>query len=628
MGAEFTGVGDTDTAYDLNSTTTIVDLSSFSAGSGGLTCNLPSISFFVHPNQIAGFPSADLSSGFVGFLADSGSLSTYDGVFDLASTPMTFFTSAATGTVNTDRRAAHVAKVGKNVMAERTPVTDERPAQAARIAGVTARTHRERTAGDPTVERRRCLAATGGRFRVPRPVSRIDPNCKKSSLRPSLMKLKGLLLGRHGRRNTRGITMAKVRPLLVAGVLIGAVSTTSPALARARTQSGTANGISWTAASTVVGATSTGTGTTDPRYLARNSDGYSGTVGIIMTYSNGAQSVCSGSLLNDRRSIATAAHCVSDGAANDVNGRASGLVSTQVVFLTDAASNADTSYYAINSSGMAVPAAGTVGVAVDRYFVNSGYTGEVIDQNDIAVLRLSQAAPAFAQSYALYDGDLTGEIFNVASFGTRSLVGGAEGTTGPGAGAGPNRRRQGDNIYDYAWGDASFNGLFTNPDVEGCGGTGTNWFCGDAQIEFSYISDFDRYRGNTPIAINSMSCIVAAQFANSTAGCGAGYGLADGRDEVSIAGGDSGGAAFVGGKLASINSYGLTFGIDYGDFKDGLNSSWGELNGFVPVSIHTAFIQAAMVPEPATWALMILGFGAVGGAMRRKQATKATVRLA
>lgn len=34
------------------------------------------------------------------------------------------------------------------------------------------------------------------------------------------------------------------------------------------------------------------------------------------------------------------------------------------------------------------------------------------------------------------------------------------------------------------------------------------------------------------------------------------------------------------------------------------------------------------VPEPATWALMILGMGAIGGAMRRRRTTNASARLA
>lgn len=44
------------------------------------------------------------------------------------------------------------------------------------------------------------------------------------------------------------------------------------------------------------------------------------------------------------------------------------------------------------------------------------------------------------------------------------------------------------------------------------------------------------------------------------------------------------------------------------------------------VSFAPSAISA--VPEPATWALMILGFGAVGGAMRRRQQVAATVRFA
>ena len=66
-----------------------------------------------------------------------------------------------------------------------------------------------------------------------------------------------------------------------------------------------------------------------------------------------------------------------------------------------------------------------------------------------------------------------------------------------------------------------------------------------------------------------------------------------------------------------MNSYSLTFGTGFGDYKNGLQSSWGELNGFVPTFIHADFI--AGVPEPGTWAMMIAGLGAVGFSMRRRR---------
>lgn len=44
--------------------------------------------------------------------------------------------------------------------------------------------------------------------------------------------------------------------------------------------------------------------------------------------------------------------------------------------------------------------------------------------------------------------------------------------------------------------------------------------------------------------------------------------------------------------------------------------------------VLTATVGAGAVPEPATWALMIVGFGAVGGAMRRRSAVRTNVSFA
>jgi len=397
-----------------------------------------------------------------------------------------------------------------------------------------------------------------------------------------------------GKKHVRGVATAMVA---LAGVF-----GTSSAWAAENIQSGSRNGITWEARSRIVGQTPTGTGIApnngpgDPIYLGTAAQ-YRGTVGLLMDYGAAGRFVCSGSLLSDRRSIATAGHCVSDGA-----GTANPL-STTVFFYDGTDTNAS------------VYSAGTPGVTtrqVGAYYVNEGYTGEVIDQNDIAILSLTDLAPAFANSYELYTGEMTGTQFNVAGYGTRSAVGGAEGITGAGAGQGTGRLRQGDNRYDFRLGDADFNGFFTDRDPA----TGERFF-GEAQYDFSYLSDFDNGR-----AINDASCLTAssinAALAGSSKYCNTGLGAR----EVNIAGGDSGGPGFVNGQLASINSYGLSFGTGFGDFKTGLNSSWGEFSGYVPVSIHTDFISRAMaagVPEPATWGMMLSGFFMVGAGLRSRR---------
>jgi hypothetical protein len=388
---------------------------------------------------------------------------------------------------------------------------------------------------------------------------------------------------------------------------IAALST--PALALSGVQTGTTrNGLSWTAVSRIIGQTPTGTvpagapGGGDPLYLAPNRAGYSGVVGMLMSFADGNRFVCTGTLVGNR-SVVSAGHCVSGGGGV----KSADLVRTQIFFQNDASSDLDQRVYGIPAG---TPTPGVTVIDVANYKVNAGYTGEVIDQNDIAVLTLSQAAPRWARRHDLFTGDLTGQEFNVAGYGARSTVGGASGTGVDNADAAPTGyRRQGNNVYDYAWGDEAFGGAFTDLDENGENGLG-----GTAQIEKSYVSDFDN-----GTAARDASCRIATAVGVG-GGFGCGTGLGD--REVNIAGGDSGGGAFIDGKLASVNSYGLSFGERFGDIDGELNSSWGEFSGYVPIGIHTSFIQtaiaAAPVPEPSTWAQMLLGFGLIGFATRSR----------
>ncbi len=364
---------------------------------------------------------------------------------------------------------------------------------------------------------------------------------------------------------------------------------------------GSKNGMSWSAVSRVIGQTATSDvlapsntiGGGNPIY--KPSANKSGTVALIMEYSNGSAFICSGSVMADGRSIATAAHCVSDGAGT------ANPVKTTVHFFNG------------NPDQRAVGVGNTSETrTVTAYFVHPEYTGEVIDQNDIAILRINKEAPASAQRYDLFTtNDLTGTQFNVAGYGTRSTTGGNNGNTPP-FGARTGFLREGDNIYDYAWGDSRFQGFFTDVIA------GENFF-GTADIEFSFISDFDNGTQAQDQSRRIANALGLGPIGNTLFPINFGVGAR----EVGIAGGVSGGPGFVDGKLATINSYGLTFGTNFGDFGSGLNSGWGEFSGYVPVYIHTDFIATTAVPEPASWALLIMGFGLTGATMRRRRGVTA-----
>ena len=386
---------------------------------------------------------------------------------------------------------------------------------------------------------------------------------------------------------------------------LGAALLAGPAATVAGTISGSSNGLTWTATDYIIGQTSTATqapptppGTVgNPIYWAHSpapgydNSKYSGVVALILNEGAAGNFICSGSLLADRIHVLTAGHCVSSG---------NSVITTQ---------SATATFYhgtdpeaVIGTTG--TPAAGAVQINIAAESVNPLYTGNVIDDHDVAVLTLAQQAPDWATGYQIYTtGDLVGQDYNVAGYGRRSDQGGSVG-----ADLGTGRLRQGDNRYDFVLGDSAFGGVLNSDFFGETGDTTAN----------SYIADFDN--GSTA---QDGSCGLYEAFGNAPdyATGGKFCNLGRGATEVSTAPGDSGGPEFVNGQIASVTSYGLSFGqnLQPGDIDNTLNDTFGEFNGFASTRFNSSYIDSiADIPEPATWAMMVAGFGLVGAVARRR----------
>lgn len=335
----------------------------------------------------------------------------------------------------------------------------------------------------------------------------------------------------------------------------------------------------WTARNLIVSQTSTATLSSggSPLYTAPMPQ-YSGVASLLVEYEKGLFQ-CTGSLLPDRLSILSAAHCFTPD--HDKTGA---LLGTTAFF-----------YGGNDPDTVVASSPSSTEITISQLFIHPQYTGEVIDHHDVAVLRLAAEAPSFAASYGLGPANsLTGADFNVAGYGARSNGGGSVG-----ANLGVGILRQGNNRLDFRFGDPDFNGAWQTTLNQPLSVTG-----------FTYLADFD----NGLLAQDSSCKVAEALMLDGPKYCDLGRGYL----EASVAGGDSGGPQFDADfNIISVTSFGITFGPDFGDIdgtqdKPLLNSSFGEFGGFAPIYYNRSFIEASMVqvpgPLPIAGLPVLLGF--------------------
>ena len=311
--------------------------------------------------------------------------------------------------------------------------------------------------------------------------------------------------------------------------------------------------------------TAPGVGINNPLYLPASTDNnYSGVVNLWLDDLDLNQRFgCTGSLLSDRK-ILVAAHCVTT----------AGSVTTDR--FTARFRNADGTFTAVTGT---------------RIAVQSNYSGQVLEEQDVAVLTLDADAPIFATRYTLFQGNplveytmagygrtgtgVTGGINNIANnqFGAISIL------------------RAGRNTFETTANDAGSFATAANPNPGAFGGI--------------LVSDFDRIGEST----NGAICA-------SLAFCGSGVAR-----ESSIGSGDSGGAAFT-------NTWQVLGVASWGSTRNGIGSLYGSYFGYACVANYAPnaactanynFVLAQLVPEPSTYALMATGLiGLVGIARRRR----------
>lgn len=275
--------------------------------------------------------------------------------------------------------------------------------------------------------------------------------------------------------------------------------------------------------------------------------------------------ICSGTLLSGGTHVLTAAHCADDFNIMRVDFGVYGGTSTL-----------------------------TRGVAAAA--VHPGWTGSNLAFGaDLAVLKLD-APVTTIQGFNLSQSNDTGKSMLIMGYGT---TGRGASTTDP-------------DWSDWGWGHWGMNEAdVTVQAFDAAVWPGAYPYHGD-----EYLFDFD----NGTQTHNTLGQIAALTGNGWTSSTGLGA------DEALVAGGDSGGGDFVwnGSEwlLSGVHSWGWQACGDLGlgcDYSDTAFSSYGDLSGSTAVFSHLAWIDSVTaVPEPQTYAMMLLGLGVLGSLKRRR----------